>query len=214
VAADLRTGLGIQLPIVYQPLTAQNFVDPGPDGITLLVRTGGQADAVAKIRGAIASIDPKLTLFDVETMGEYLELNRYAMKSAMRTYGGMALFALLLSAIGLAGVTAYAVARRQKEIGIRMALGARKMQVLRLVIEEGAALIAAGMALGFLGAMGVSRMMSSVLSVFAQVFQVGENDPRLLLGVPLLLTAMALVACWIPARRAAQIDPLEALRQE
>lgn len=214
IAPDIRTGLGIQLPTAYLPLTAQNFVHPGRSGITLLVRTGGGADAVTGIRKAMAAIDPKLTLFDVQTLGDYLELNRYAMKTATRTYGGMALFALLLSAIGLAGVTGYAVARRKKEIGIRMALGARRLQVLRLVLREGATLIGAGMILGFLGAMALSRILSAMLTVFAQAFQVGAGDPRLVVGVPLLLAGVALLACWIPARRAAQIDPLEALRQE
>jgi len=214
VAQDLRTGLGMQLPTAYLPLTARNFAQPGPSGITLMVRTGGGADAVAGIRRAMAAVDPKLTLFDVQTLGDYLELNRYAMKTATRTYGGMALFALLLSAMGLAGVTGYAVAQRKKEIGIRMALGARKLQVLRLVLREGATLIGAGMILGFLGAMALSRILSAMLTVFARAFQVGAGDPRLVVGVPLLLAGVALLACWIPARRAAQIDPLEALRQE
>ncbi|HTW48263.1 MAG TPA: ADOP family duplicated permease [Acidobacteriaceae bacterium] len=214
VAQDMRTGLGMQLATAWVPLTAHNFAQPGPTGITLLVRTDGRTDAIAGIRRAMAAIDPKLTLFDVGTLGEYLELNRYALKTAMRTYGGIALFALLLSAIGLSGVTAYAVAQRRKEIGIRMALGARKPQVLRLVLREGAALIGAGIILGFLGAIALSRILSAVLTAFAQAFQVGADDPRLLVGVPLLLAGLALMACWIPARRATSIDPLQALREE
>lgn len=213
VVGDLRSTIGIQLAIAYVPLTPKDFAQPGANGITLLVRSGGE-NALRGVRQAIASIDPKLTLFDVETVGEYLELSRYAMKTTMRTYGGIALFALLLSAMGLSGVTAYAVAQRSKEIGIRMALGAQKLQVLRLVLREGAALIAAGMVLGFLGALALAKALSAVLNVFAQAFQVGTNDPRLLLGVPLLLAALAVLACWIPARRAAQIEPLEALRQQ
>jgi ABC-type antimicrobial peptide transport system permease subunit len=95
-----------------------------------------------------------------------------------------------------------------------MALGAQKLQVLRLVLREGMALIAAGMTLGFLGAVALARILSTVMTAFAQAFQVGGNDPRLLVGAPVLLAGVALLACWIPARRAAQIDPLEALRQE
>lgn len=214
IAPDIRSGLGIELPTAYLPLTAKNFDRPGSSGITLLVRTGGRPDAISGLRNAMAAIDPKLTLFDVETLGEYLQLNRYAMKTAMHTYIGVAVFAILLSTMGLAGVTAYAVAQRRKEIGVRIALGARKLQVLRLVLREGAALIGAGMVLGFVGAMALTRILSSLLTAYAQAFQVGANDPRLILGVPLLMAALAFLACWIPARRAAKIDPIEALRQE
>ena len=162
----------------------------------------------------IASIDPNLTLFNVQTLGEYLERSRYLIWSAVRTYCGIGLFGLVLSAIGLAGVTAYAVAQRRKEIGIRMALGARKTQVLRLVLREGAALITVGTVLGFLGAFAMAKILSAVTRVFSDAFKIGTNDPRLLLGAPLLLAAVAILACYVPARRAAKIDPLKALRQE
>jgi len=126
----------------------------------------------------------------------------------------MGVFGLLLAAIGLAGVTAYAVAQRRKEIGIRMALGARKGQVLRLVLREGAALVSAGTFLGFLGAVALAKMLSALTHVFVEILKVGTNDPRLLLGAPLLLVGLALLACYVPARRAAMIDPLKALREE
>jgi ABC-type antimicrobial peptide transport system permease subunit len=129
------------------------------------------------------------------------------------TYGGIGLFGLVLAAIGLAGVTAYAVVQRRREIGIRMALGARKAQVLRLVLREGAALVTVGTVLGFLGAFGLAKMLSALTKVFVDVLNVGTNDPRLLVGAPLLLAALALLACYIPARRAARIDPLKALRE-
>src|SRR5262249_44247029 len=158
--------------------------------------------------------DPNLTVFNVETLGEFLELTRAQMRQALRTFGGIGLFGLILSAVGLAGVTAYAVAQRRKEIGIRIALGARKTQVLGLVLREGMALIAAGMVIGFMGAVAVTKMVSAIMQEFADAFQIGTNDPRLLVGAPLLLAGLALLACYIPAHRAAQIDPLEALRQE
>jgi ABC-type antimicrobial peptide transport system permease subunit len=129
------------------------------------------------------------------------------------TYGGIGLFGLVLAAIGLAGVTAYAVAQRRREIGIRMALGARKAQVLRLVLREGAALVGAGTILGFLGAVALAKMLSALTNAFVDALKVGTNDPRLLLGAPLLLAALALLACYVPARRAAKIDPLKALRE-
>ena len=121
--------------------------------------------------------------------------------------------ALGLSAIGLAGVTAYSVAQRRREIGIRMALGARKAQVLRLVLREGAALVCIGTVLGFLGAFGLAKLLSALTKVIFDVLNVGTNDPRLLIGAPLLLASLALLACYIPARRAAKIDPLNALRE-
>jgi ABC-type antimicrobial peptide transport system permease subunit len=106
------------------------------------------------------------------------------------------------------------VAQRRKEIGIRMALGARKNQVLGLVLREGLGLIVCGSVIGFLGAVVVARMVSAIAKEFADAFQIGVNDPRLLLGAPLLLAGIALLACYIPARRATEIDPLRALRQD
>jgi ABC-type antimicrobial peptide transport system permease subunit len=136
------------------------------------------------------------------------------MRSALRTYGGIGLFGLILSAVGLAGVTAYAVAQRRKEIGIRMALGARKAQVLQLVLREGMSLIAVGSVLGFLGAFALARALSAVTTAFADAFEVGTNAPLLLVGAPLLLAGLALLACYVPARRAVMIDPLKSLRAE
>ena len=146
-------------------------------------------------------MDPNLTLFNVQTLSEYLVRIRAAMRSALRTFGGIGLFGLILSAVGLAGVTGYAVAQRRKEIGIRMALGARRSQVLGLVLREGAVLIAAGTVIGFLGAVALAKAMSAITSEFADAFTVGTDDPRLLIGAPLLLAGLALLACYIPARR-------------
>ncbi len=214
VVRDLKDGSGISQRIAYAPLTRLDFARPPAGGITIIVRSDAGADALTGIRSAITSIDPNLSLFDVQTLSEYLELSRYVMWSALRTYGGIGLFGLVLSAIGLAGVTAYAVAQRRREIGIRMALGARKGQVLRLVLREGAALITAGTVLGFLGAYAMAKALSALTNQFANAFKIGTNDPRLLVGAPLLLAALAMLACYVPARTAAKIDPWKALRQE
>jgi len=136
------------------------------------------------------------------------------MRSALRMFGGIGVFGLALSAIGLAGVTGCAVAQRRKEIGIRMALGARKSQVLGLVLRESATLIAVGTVIGFLGAVALAKALSAITTAFSDAFTVGVDDPRLLIGAPLLLAVLALLACYIPARRAAKIDPLQALRQD
>jgi predicted permease len=210
---DLKNGIGTNHPVIYLPLTQRSFARPPADGMTVMVRSDAGTDALSSIRREIASIDPKLNVFNVRTLSDYLELSRSYERQDIQTYGGIGVFGLVLAAIGLAGVTAYAVAQRRKEIGIRMALGARRGQVLRLVLREGAALVGVGTVLGFLGAFALAKMLSALTSVFVDALKVGTNDPRLLLGAPLLLGGLALLACYVPARRAVKIDPLIALRE-
>jgi ABC-type antimicrobial peptide transport system permease subunit len=200
--------------VMYRPLTQRDFRSPPAGGISILVRSDVGTEALRGVQRAIASIDPNLAVFNVRTLSGHMELSRASMRLSLNTYAGIGVFGLVLAAIGLAGVTAYAVARRRKEIGIRMAMGARKAQVLRLVLREGAALVAVGTALGFLGAMAMVKMLSSLTSVFADAFNVATNDPRLLIGAPLLLGGLAMLACYLPARRSMRIDPLQALREE
>ncbi|HEX3472071.1 MAG TPA: ADOP family duplicated permease [Silvibacterium sp.] len=214
VVGDSKNASGVRQSISYLPLTQQDFARSSAGGITILARADADSDALSGIRSVIASIDPKLTIFNVQTLNEYLEFSRYTMRAGLRTYGGIGLFGLLLSAIGLAGITAYTVAQRRKEIGIRMALGARKAQMLRLVLREGMALIAVGTVLGFLGAVAMAKVLSSLTSVFADALKVSTSDPRLLVGAPLLLIGVSLLACYLPARKATGIDPFKALRQE
>jgi predicted permease len=214
VVRDLRNDIEISRSVIYLPLTRRFFARPPAGGITIMVRSDARADSLDRIRRAIASIDPNLVIFNVRTLGEYLELSRSAERFAINTYGGIGVFGLVLATIGLAGVTAYAVAQRRKEIGIRMALGARRAQVLLLVLREGTALVGVGTVLGFLGAFALAKMLSAVTSIFVQSLMVGMDDPRLVVGAPLLLAGLAMLACYLPARRAAKIDPLKALRQE
>lgn len=213
VVNNLGMGMGVSQSIMYLPLTRRDFVRPPANGMTILVRSDAGADALTAIRHQIASLDPKLELFNVHTLNDFLERSRASTSFAVDTYGGIGVFGLILAAIGLAGVTAYAVAQRRKEIGIRMALGARKGQVLLLVLREGMALVAVGTLLGFAGAFGLSKLLSALTSVFVQALKIGTGDLRLLIGAPVLLAALALMACYVPARRAAKIDPLNALRE-
>jgi ABC-type antimicrobial peptide transport system permease subunit len=214
IVPDVKDAVGSTLGTAYLPLTRQDFAHTPSGGIVIVARGHSAEDALGGVRSVVASMDPNLTLFNVQTLSEYLELTRASMRAALRTFGGIGLFGLILSAIGLAGVTAYAVAQRSKEIGIRMALGARKSQVLALVLREGATLVAVGTLIGFLGSVALAKAMSAITTVFSDAFSFGVGDPRLLIGAPLLLAGLAMLACYIPARRALAIDPLKALRLE
>lgn len=214
VITDTKDATGMTRPLAFLPLTERDFLRPPAGGITIIARSNSAADALNAVTRSVESLDPNLTPFNVQTLSEYLDLSRFAVRSALRTFACVGLFGLLLSAIGLSGVTAYAVAQRRKEIGIRMILGASKAQVLRLVLREGVALITAGMIIGFLGAVAIARVLSSITTAFGDAFAVGTNDPRLLFGAPLILAGMALLACYLPARTAAKLNLLHAFRQE
>jgi predicted permease len=215
VVPDSKDIDGLSQSIMYLPMTPRSFAHPPAGGLTILVRSDAAGtDALSAIRNEIARIDPPLNMFDIQTLGAYLDRSRSALRFSVQTYGGIGLFGLVLAAIGLAGVTAYAVAQRRKEIAIRTALGASKSQVLRLVLREGTALVSVGTILGFLGAIALARVVSALTSIFVDALKIGTNDPRLLVGAPLLLAAVAMLACYVPARRSAQIDPLKALREE
>jgi predicted permease len=214
VVRDLKNVSGISPSVIYVPLTPRDFARPPAGGMTILVRSDAGTDALSGIRKEIAFIDPNLNIFNVQTLSAYLDRSQASLRFSIETWGGIGVFGLLLAAIGLAGVTAYSVAQRRKEIAIRMAIGASRGQVLRLVLREGAALVSVGTALGFLGAIALAKILSALANIFVDALKVGTNDPRLLVGVPLLLAVVAMLACYVPARRSAQIDPLKALREE
>jgi ABC-type antimicrobial peptide transport system permease subunit len=194
-------------------LTARNIARPSASGTTILIRSDRRDETLDDIKTTIASSHPDLSVFNTMTLSQHLERSRSSTRFAVQTYGSIGVFALVLAAIGLAGVTAFAVAQRRKEVAIRMALGATKAQVLRLVLREGAALVGVGTILGFAGAIAIARGLAGLVQIFAAALTVGANDPRLLIGTPLLLAAVGLVACYLPARRSAQIEPLKALRE-
>jgi macrolide transport system ATP-binding/permease protein len=218
VVHDLQNGIGIRQAIAYLPLTPRDFVRTPADGITIMVRSDAGPlagkDALESIRNEIELIDPNLNLFHVQTLSEFLDRSRASTRFAVQTYGGIGVFGLILAAIGLAGITAYSVAQRRKEIAIRTALGASRAQVLRLVLREGAALVISGTILGFCGAIAMAKILSALTDMFVQAFSVGTGDLRLLIGAPLLLAAVTMLACYLPARRSVRLDPLKALRQE
>jgi ABC-type antimicrobial peptide transport system permease subunit len=128
--------------------------------------------------------------------------------------GAIAALALALAFVGIYSLLAYSVARRTREIGIRMALGARRSHILWLVLREGAAIVAAGTLTGVLLALALTRALSGAVEALAETTRTSVSDPRLLLGGPALLVALALMACYLPARRATRVDPITALRSE
>jgi predicted permease len=214
VVPDTKDVQGFSQSTMYLPLTARDFVRPPAGGITILVRSDAGHDVLSEIQNEIAFVEPNLNIFHVETLDAYLDRSRSALRFSIQTYGGIGVFGLVLAAIGLAGITAYSVAQRRKEIAIRTALGASRAQILGLVLREGTALVAVGTLLGFLGAIALAKIVSALTSIFVDALKVGADDPRLLIGAPLLLAAVALLACYVPARRSAHMDPLKALREE
>ena len=136
------------------------------------------------------------------------------MRVALYTYGVIGICGLILASVGLAGVTAYSVTRRRREIGIRVALGARSADILRLVMKEGLVLISVGSAIGLLAARAGIRGLGAVFAQIARTSGMATNDPALLIGAPLLLAILALVSCYVPARQSSRVDPAITLRQE
>jgi macrolide transport system ATP-binding/permease protein len=221
VVRDIRNVEGFTHAMLYLPLTPRDFARPPAGGMTILVRSdsltnaaASGTDPLAAIRNEIAFLDPNLNIFNIQTLGSYIDRSRSALRFSVQTYGGIGLFGLVLAAIGLAGVTAYGVAQRRKEIAIRTAMGASRAQVLRLVLREGTALVSVGTILGFLGAIALAKVLSALTSLFVDALRIGTSDPLLLVGAPVLLAAVAMLACYVPARKSTQIDPLKTLREE
>ena len=198
-------------PVIYFPLRRADYAEPSLRGMTLMVRGAASVDILSAVRREIATLDSRLTPFNARSMTEQIAQFMSSLRAASWTYGVIGMFGLVLASVGLAGVTAYAVAQRGHEIGIRMALGAQKRNVLGLVMAEGAALVAVGTILGLAAAWAGIRALSRL---FFTVASVQSNDPVLLVGAPVLLAAVALLACYLPARRSTRIDPATMLRQE
>ncbi len=191
-------------PIAYVPML-ENY---NRDTI-VLIRTFGAAKSVApEIRRAISTLDPGLPIGSMRTLSEQLDESLIQVRGAARLLAYLGLLALALASIGLYGVVSYAVGRRTREIGIRIAMGAQRSTVLRQMLSEGVRLMAIGMAIGFLLAQVMAHIAQSVFS------GINASDPLAYLGACLILGAVTLGACYIPARRALKADPVIALRCE
>ncbi|HTM16553.1 MAG TPA: ABC transporter permease [Terracidiphilus sp.] len=211
-----RTIVGVVRHVHNRTLEARSRVelyvpeDQVPfNGMTLAIRTSGNPmNLVPTIQREVASIDPDLPIYRVRTMNEVMGESLQRRRLALTLLAGFAGLALLLAAIGIYGVTSYGVAQRKTEIGVRMALGANRSQVLGLIMRSGMTTIAIGLILGVVLSLALTRLMSGLL------FSVHASDPLALAGAAFVLVLAALVAIFIPARRATKVNPMSALRYE
>jgi ABC-type antimicrobial peptide transport system permease subunit len=175
----------------------------------LVVRVTGKPEALmSQLRAAVHSVDPNLAVWDVMTLSDAVDRSLGQEKLLAKLASFFGALALLLSAIGLYGVMAYSVARRTNEIGIRMALGAQPGVVLGMVLRESVLVVGLGLLAGIPAALACGRYVSS------QLYGLAPNDPITIVGASALLIAVAMLASFLPARRAALLDPLAALREE
>jgi putative ABC transport system permease protein len=188
-----------------QPLFSGATVRP----MYLAVRAPGDPlAAVAAVRRELKRLDPDQPISDVRTMDERIGRSLSSRRFSTVLLGVFASLALTLAAVGIYGIVAYSVTERTHEIGVRLALGAQRRDVIAMVVGQGMTMTAAGTAIGVAAALMLTRLMSTLL------FGVSAVDPATFLAIPCLLMAVALVACYVPARRATRVDPLQALRSE
>jgi putative ABC transport system permease protein len=189
---------------IYLPFAqaTQNYMS------VVLRAAGDPVRLAAAVRAQVFAVDPAQPVYQIRTMDDIVAASLGARRFTSSLVGLFALLALSLAAIGLYGVMAFWVAQRRREIGVRMALGANRRDVVRLVVAHAMTLLGGGLALGFAGALGAVRLIERLL------YGVGPGDPLVLFGIPLVVLAVALFACYIPARRAARVDPMIALRSE
>jgi predicted permease len=196
-------------PVLFRSLAQSTGSDPSFLGYTLLVRSAGKPAAIANaVRHEIHALDPSMAVYNPETIEEHLRSALFLPRLAGTLFGIFGLTGLVLATVGLYGVMSYSVSRRTREIGIRLALGAQLGTVQRLVIRQGMLLTVIAIALGLPVALAVAKFSSSFL------YGIHPHDLVTFTMLPLFLAAVALFACWIPARRAARINPQTALRSE
>jgi macrolide transport system ATP-binding/permease protein len=183
---------------------------------TVLVSSAGgdPSSLIAGVRNTIRELDPKIPVADVQTLGDYFSLGLYPYRMLAVVMGSCGVMALLLATLGIYGIISYSVAQRTRELGIRMALGALQRDILRMVIGQGMMLVIVGLLLGLVLSFVLTRLLTSSLLELELPLPVSATDPLTFAGVTILLALVALVACFIPARRATQVDPIEALRYE
>ncbi|HEY2138810.1 MAG TPA: FtsX-like permease family protein, partial [Chthoniobacterales bacterium] len=206
VVGDTKMGsltgeVGLQIYVPHAQDSHWNFMG-------LVIRTAGEPAAFATtLRREVQALDKDQPIYNVRTMDDVVINSLGTRRVSMQLFTVFAGAALLLAALGIYGVMAYSVTQRTHEIGIRMALGAQKSDVLGLVIRQGMTLTVIGVVIGVAGALALTRLIASLL------FGVAATDPLTFIAIPLLLLFVALIACYLPARRAARLDPKIALAQ-
>jgi ABC-type antimicrobial peptide transport system permease subunit len=192
------------LPFIYYPLLTS-----APGGLSILVRSDRPlGDMVATLREKLRGIDPSIPLFEAGTLQNTVDASFYNRRAIMLLLASFAALALFLAAIGIYGVLAYDISQRTREIGIRGAIGASRRQIVGLIMRQGLWKIGVGLAVGLICAILLSRYLASLL------FALKPTDPWAYLSVSLMLGAVATLASYLPARRAARIEPIQALRTE
>lgn len=215
VARDVKeSAMERAQPAIYFRLEAADYARPSFRGMTLLMRAAPGFDVLGAVQNELAVLAPEVVPFNGRTMSAHLDISMFPVRMGVWSYGVTGLFGLILASVGLAGVTAYSVAQRRREIGIRIALGASRSSVLGLVLKESAAIVTIGTVFGLAGAWAIGRVLSASLDPVARVSGSGVSEPMLVVGAPLLLAALALTACYVPARKSAGIDPVVTLRQD
>lgn len=195
--------------ILYRSLDQSIAGDPSGMGYTLIVRTrSNPAGLAGALRHEVSKLDPSMPIYNLETMDEHVRAAYFLPHVAAVLFGVFGGIGLVLSMVGLYGVMSFAVSRRTREIGIRMAMGAQRAAVLRLVLRRGMTLAFVALALGWPAAWMLAKIASSFL------YGISSHDAVTFAAVPVVLLLVALLAAWIPARRAASVNPTEALRME
>jgi predicted permease len=192
----------------YSEISVPFYQSPWP-GVAMGVRTTSDPAAMTKtIAHVVSSMDPNLAMADIKTMDQVVDESLLSDRFVVLLFATFAGTALVLAAIGIYGVMAFAVAERTREIGLRVALGAGRSQVLKLILKEGVVLALIGSGVGLVGALFIGRAIRSTL------YGVGTVDLTAFAGVSIILLASALLACYLPAQRATKVDPMVALRYE
>jgi predicted permease len=216
VMGEAREVVGVARDAKYQRLDEEPtaffylpMAQEATERMTLFVRARTEpGPTLAAVRREMAALDPDVPLQQAMPFSALVGLSLFPQRLAALLVGAFGLLGLALAAVGIYGVLAFHVGQRTQEIGVRLALGAAAGDVVRMVLRQGAVLVAAGVGLGMAAALAATRLLAGLLH------GVSATDPATFLAVPLLLAVVALLACWLPARRAARVDPMTALRME
>ena len=216
VVGNVGEGLVVQKPrpAIYFPLRSSDYVRPSLEGVTIIVRAAPGSDAIAAVRRQVAALSEQVIPFNAMTMREHIEQFMSPLRAAAWTYSLIGVFGLVLASVGLAGMTAYSVTQRRHELAVRMALGARREDVMRLVVKDGSYLVLIGTMVGMSCAWMGQRALSAMSVSVGRIESTNSSNPVVIIGAPLLLASLALMACYWPARKSTQINPVTALRQE